>query len=86
MHPSGQDLSSNPPTRDVWKNSRKCSRSEEGAKDKVTGINYGAAAMDWESMDSEAVSRPDRKDKSIGSGSSRVPVVDQPAVLPQEST
>jgi len=37
-------------------------------------------------MDSEAVSRPDRKDKSIGSGSSRVPVVDQPAVLPQEST
>lgn len=86
MHPSGQDLSSNPPTQDVWRNGRKCSRSEEGAKDKATGINYGAAATDWESMDSEAVSRPDRKDKSIGSESGRVPVVDQPAVLPQEST
>lgn len=33
----------------------------------ATGINYGAAATDWESMDSEAVSRPDQKDKSIGS-------------------
>lgn len=87
MHPSGQDLSSNPPTQDVWRNGRKRSRSEEGAaKDKATGINYGAAATDWESMDSEAVSRPDRKDKSIGSESGRVPVVDQPAVLPQEST
>lgn len=31
----------------------------------------------WESMDSEAVSRPDRKEKSIGSGSVFVPVVDQ---------
>lgn len=36
----------------------------EGAKDKATGINYGAAATDWESMDSEAVSRPDRKEIS----------------------
>src|SRR4051812_45672148 len=50
----------------------------------ATGINYGAAATDWESMDSEAMFRPDRKDKSIGSESGRVPVVDQPAVLPQE--
>lgn len=40
---------------------------EKGAKDKATGINYGAAATDWESMNSEAVSRPDRKEKSIGS-------------------
>lgn len=36
---------------------------EKGAKDKATGINYGAAATDWESMNSEAVFRPDRKEK-----------------------
>jgi len=61
-----------PPSRDVFINGRRCSRcQEEGAEDKATGIKYGAGATNWESMDSEAVSRPDRKEKSIGSGSGR---------------
>lgn len=44
------------------KRCKRATRGAKGVKDKATGINYGATATYRESIDSEAVSRPDQKD------------------------